>query len=133
MYLRKLLDAYEDHLGSPVTTDADLDGDPAMLEHYHRQRVLFYSAEALRNFARDRTPEGTFASLQNDVYHGVVDVYEAERDSGLGRVKATVGRAAIIDVSGNALVGVAHVTDKQGVCHQLANDDVLTWVSNGGQ
>ena len=133
VYLSKLLDAYEDHLGSAVTTEADLDSDPAMRGHYNRQRVLFYNAEALRNFARDRTPEGTFDSFQHDVYHGVVDVYEADYDSGLARVQATVGRAAMIDVSGNALVGVAHVTDKQGVCHQLANDDVLTWVSSGGQ
>ena len=133
VYLRKLMDAYKDHLGSVVATRADLDADPAMREHYNRQRVLFYSAEALRNFARDRTPEGTFDSFQDDVYHGVVDVYEAAHETGLARVKATVGRAAIIDVSGNALVGVAHVTDKQGVCHQLANDDVLTWVNDGGE
>ena len=133
VYLRKLLDAYEDHLGSEVETEADLDADPAIREHYNRQRVLFYSAESLRNFARDRTPEGTFDSFREDVYHGVVDVYEEEHDSGLARVRATVGRAAMIDVSGNALARSAHTADKQGVCHQLSNDDVLTWVRDGGE
>ena len=133
VYLRKLWDAYEEHLGSEVVTEADLDAEPATREHYNRQRVLFYSAEALRNFARDRTPQGTFDSFQDDVYHGVVDVYEDEHASGLARVRATVGRAALIDVSGNALARSAHTADKQGVCHQLANDDVLTWVTNGGE
>ena len=133
VYLRKLLDAYEDHLGSGVATAIDLDADAAIRNHYNRQRVLFYSAESLRNFARDRTPEGTFDSFRDDVYHGVVDVYEEEHDSGLARVRATVGRAAMIDVGGNALARSAHTADKQGVCHQLANDDVLTWVRNDGE
>ena len=131
VYLGKLLDAYGDHLGKPITSSDDIDRDPTLRDHYNRQRVLFYSAEALRNFARDRTPEGTFNSLQDDIYHGVVDAYEEEYESGLARVRATVGRAAAIDVGGNALVGVTQVTDKQGVCHQLANECVLTWVNQG--
>ena len=101
-----------------------------MRKHYNRQREMFYSAEALRNFARDTTPEGTFGLLQDDIYDGVVDVCEEEYITGFERVKATVGRAAMISVGGNALGGVARVKDKQGVCHQLANDCVLTWVHN---
>ena len=92
---------------------------------------LFYSAEALRNFARDRTPLGTFDSLQEDIFHGVIDVCEVSYASGLERLRATITTAAIIDVGGNALFGVTRVADKQGVCHQLANDDRLTWVDAG--
>lgn len=128
VYIRKLLDAYGDHLGMALNTSADLVGAPAMREHYNRQREMFYSAEALRNFARDRTPDGTFSLFREDIHDGVVDVYEEAHDSGYERVKATVGRAAAISVGGNALVGVARVRDKQGVCHQLANDCILTWV-----
>ena len=131
VYIRKLLDAYEDHLDTALDTSDDLDGVPAIRQHYNRQRELFYSAEALRNFARDRTPEGTFSLFQEDVYYGVVDVYEEAHDSGFERVKATVGRAAMINVTGNALTGVARVTDKQGICHQLANDCILTWIGGG--
>ena len=128
VYIRKLLDAYEDRLGCPLATSAGLGAFPTMRDHYNRQRELFYSAEALRNFARDTTPEGTFDLFQEDIYDGVVDVYEEGHDTGLARVKATVGCAAKISVSGNALFGVVRVRDKQGVCHQLANDCVLTWV-----
>lgn len=128
VYIRKLLDAYEDRLRTSLSTSADLDGFPSMREHYNRQREMFYSAEALRNFARDTTPEGTFDLLREDIYDGVVDVCEEAHITGFERVTATVGRAAIINVGGNALVGVARVRDKQGVCHQLANDCVLTWV-----
>jgi hypothetical protein len=126
-YLRKLLDAYEDHLGEKVPEIGTLGSHPHLEEHYERQRVLFYSAESLRNFARDRTPPRTFESLQDDVYHGVVDICERGHRDGLECLRATVSAAACLDISGNALVGVARVPDKQGICHQLANDDRLIW------
>ena len=125
LYLLKLLDAYGDHLGQAVTAKDDL--EPELKQHYKRQRVLFYSAESLRNFARDRTPPRTFDSLQDDVYHGVVDVCEAAYADALERLRATVSTAGQVDVGGNALVGVTKVADKQGICHQLSNDERLTW------
>jgi len=125
LYLRKLLDAYGDHLGQAVTVKDDLRAD--LEQHYNRQRILFYSAESLRNFARDRTPPRTFDSLQDDVYNGVVDICEAAYKDALERLRTTVSTAGQVDVSGNALVSVTRVPDKQGICHQLANDDRLTW------
>ena len=125
LYLRNLLDAYCDHKGWPMMAVDDL--GPELEQHYNRQRVLFYSAESLRNFARDRTPPRTFDSLQDDIYHGVVDVCEAAHADALERLRATVSTAGRVDVNGNALVGVTKVPDKQGICHQLANDDRLTW------
>lgn len=127
LYLRKLLDAYGDHLGKPVANRDELAPHHGLEEHYKRQRVLFYSAESLRNFARDRTPPHTFDCLQDDVYHGVIDICEASHSDALVRLRNTVTTAGQLDVSGNALAGVTRVTDKQGVCHQLANDDRLTW------
>ena len=127
LYLRKLLDAYGDHLGQEVAAKDDLGLHPALKEHYNRQRVLFYGAESLRNFARDRTPPRTFDALQEDVYNGVVDVCEATHVDALQRLRATITTAGTLDVGGNALVSVTRVPDKQGICHQLANDDRLTW------
>lgn len=130
LYLRKLLDAYGDHLGKEVTTKSKLGAHPTLDEHYSRQRVLFYSAESLRNFARDRTPPRTFDALQDDVYHGVIDVCEATHADALERLRSTISMAGSVDVGGNALVSVTRVADKQGICHQLANDDRLTWMKN---
>jgi hypothetical protein len=127
LYLRKLLDAYGDHLGKPVPAKDELASHPGLQGHYNRQRVLFYSAESLRNFARDRTPPRTFDSLQDDVYHGVIDICEGVHTDSLERLRSTVSTAGQLDISGNALGGVTRVTDKQGICHQLANDDRLTW------
>jgi len=130
LYLRKLLDAYGDHLGEDMPEKSSLAPRPDLEEHYDRQRVLFYSAEALRNFARDRTPPRTFDALQDDVYHGVIDICEASHADSLDCLRATVTTAGGLNVSGNALVCVTQVADKQGICHQLANDDRLTWKKN---
>jgi hypothetical protein len=128
LYLRKLLDAYGNHLGLSVANREELTSHPELAGHYNRQRVLFYSAESLRNFARDRTPPRTFSSLQDDVYNGVIDICETSHADALERLRKTVTAAGQLDVSGNALVGVARVADKQGICHQLANEDRLTWM-----
>ena len=129
-YIGKLLDAYEDYLGEPVSNPSDLAKHPDMEAHFDRQRVHFYSAESLRNFARDRTPPGTFDFLKEDIYDGVVDTYDTLHSSALDRLRATLASAAQVDVSGSALVSVTRPRDKQGVCHHLANDDLLTWVKN---
>ena len=127
LYLRKLFDAYGDHLRRPVAACEDLAPHYELEGHYNRQRVLFYSAESLRNFARDRTPSRTFESLQEDVYNGVIDICEAAHSDALERLRKSVSAAGQLDVSGNGLVGVTKVADKQGICHQLANDERLTW------
>jgi hypothetical protein len=127
VYLRKILNAYADDIGQAIVAAGDLVGRADLKTHYERQRVLFYSAESLRNFARDRTPPLTFDSLQEDVYHGVIDIHERNHKTGLERLRATVSAAGALDVGGNALASVTRVPDKQGICHQLANDDQLTW------
>jgi hypothetical protein len=128
VYLRKLLAAYSDHLKAPVLGTTALGPHYNLQRHYNRQRELFFNAEGLRNFARDRTPPRTFESLQDEVYFGVIDVCEASHSDALERVRKTVAAAGQLSVSGNALVGVTKVEDKQGICHQLANEDRLEWL-----
>ncbi|MEQ8961640.1 MAG: hypothetical protein RLP02_27555, partial [Coleofasciculus sp. C2-GNP5-27] len=74
LYLAKLFDVYTEQLGQDVNDREQLVDHLELLEHHDRQRVLFYNAEALRNFARDRTPPGTFDFLKDDIFHGVIDV-----------------------------------------------------------
>ena len=50
LYLRKLLDAYGDHLGQTVAVSEELTPHSELKGHYNRQRVLFYSAEILKEF-----------------------------------------------------------------------------------
>jgi hypothetical protein len=95
-----------------------------------RQRERFYYAEALRNFARDTVPEGTFESLQDEIYYGVVEICEGLHANGFERMKATIAHATQIAATSNPLAPATKTQDRQGICHQLANDDRLTWVPN---
>ena len=74
-YVTQLLGAYGEHTGSPVKDPSTL-SVPKLKEHFRRQREAFYEAESLRVFARDSVPEGTFESLLDDIYDGVIDTHD---------------------------------------------------------
>jgi hypothetical protein len=127
-YIRQLLDAYGDYLGSPFPDMSALDAHNRLGRDFRRQRERFYHAEALRNFARDTVPDGTFDDLQEEVYNGVVDITDATHPNGYERMKATVTQASSVALIANPLASVTKSQDRQGICHQLANEDRLKWV-----
>lgn len=127
-YIRQLLDAYGDHLGASLPGPNALGPHAPLEKDFLRQRERFYHAEALRNFARDTVPEGTFSDLQNEIFHGVVDTAEGTYADGFERMKATISHATTVAMTANPLASVTKTQDRQGICHQLANDDRLTWV-----
>lgn len=127
-YIRQLLDAYEEHLGCSLPNLNSLDEHAMVKNNFKRQRERFYHAEALKNFARDTVPEGTFEELQDEIFHGVVDISEGSYLSGFDRMQATIAQASNIALTASPLVSVTKLQDRQGVCHQLANQDRLKWV-----
>jgi len=127
-YIRQLLDAYGDHLGTAIATPAELAAHDSLTKDFLRQRERFYHAESLRNFARDTVPEATFDALQDEVYHGVIDTCEGTHANGFERMKATVTQSVQIAMTSNPLAPATKAQDRQGICHQLANEDRLIWV-----
>jgi hypothetical protein len=133
-YIKKLLDAYEDEKKSPFpTVNAVQAGAPELAKHLDRSREQFFSAESLRAFSRDNVPTGTFEGLQSEILDDVQDVYDdPSHTSGYQRVRKTVQQARLLPITGNPLLGVMHNNDRAGICHQLANDDQMTWVHKPG-
>lgn len=132
-YIRQLLNAYGDQLGTTMSDPIELEAHAQIKRDYLRQRERFYHAESLRNFARDTVPEGTFAALQDEVCHGVIDICEGHYSDGFERMRATMTQAAALSVAANPLRSAIKAQDRQGICHQLANDDRLTWVPIDGR
>ncbi len=126
-YVQQIFAAYTDHDGEPIDAEA-VDQKPELRSDFLRQRERFYHAESLRNFARDTVPEGTFEALQEDIFQGVVEVTASHHEDGLARMRATIVQSARLPVTSSPLSSVTRVQDKQGICHQLANVDRLTWV-----
>ena len=128
-FVEQLLQAYGDYLSQDLATAAALKDHPALKKHFDRQRTHFYLAELLRNFTRDYIPEdGCFERLQEAIYDGVIDTAEADHQDGFERVKKTIEVARAIQIDSHPLRECLEGYHRSGVCHQLANDDRLTWV-----
>ncbi|MGE0677193.1 ABC-three component system protein [Pseudolabrys sp.] len=127
VYVTKLFTAYTQHAKELVSRIKDLTKWPKLKDHFGRQRIAFYHAESLRVFARDTVPPGTFESLQDDIHAGVSDVHAADHDDGYQRVIAVTKAARELEITENALITRAKPQDRDGICHQLANDDRLDW------
>jgi hypothetical protein len=126
-YIDQLLRAYTDHAKTAVAAAAALKQFPKLEEHFGRQRVAFYHAESLRVFARDSVPPGTFESLQDDIHSGVVDICDADHPDGYRRVCEVTKAARDLQITSNALITRSKPLDRDGICHQLANEDRLRW------
>ncbi len=127
IYVKKLVEVYAEQETS--CTDAEsVAAHKKYGPHLQRQREAFYSAEALRLYARDAVPPGTYELLQDDVYTGVVDTAESDYATGMDRLRAVLKQSGQLDLGAHSLISVSRMKDRQGICHQLANEDRLKWV-----
>jgi hypothetical protein len=124
--LRKV---YAEECDDDLRDSSTLAGHPKFGKHFKRQRLSFYSAEALRMDVRDAVPEGTFERLLDDVHAGVVETIDGEHGSGMSRLTAVLNHAPLLDLGAHPLVSLARPLDRKGICHQLANDSRVTWTS----
>ena len=132
IYVKKLVDVYSEQEPTSCTDAASVSVHVRYGPHLQRQRESFYSAEALRLYARDAVPDGTYELLQSDVYTGVIDTAEAEHATGMDRLRAVLTQSGQLDLAAHSLISVSRMQDRQGICHQLANADRLTWVKRNG-
>ncbi|WP_250000249.1 ABC-three component system protein [Actinoplanes sp. M2I2] len=126
-YIEHLLDVYVEHYVLDAKGIADVKAHPQAAKHFSRQREAFYSAEALRIFARDSVMPGTFEELQEEVYDGVIETAEQAHSNGMERLMKVLEAAALLALTSNALIHAYNPRDKRGICHQLANIDRLVW------
>lgn len=127
-YLQQLLAVYAERHPDKITDLSSVTGVPSMVRHLQRQRVSFFRAESLKGYAREAVPPGTFEKLQEDIYSGVVDIADRDHPNGFTRLSEVLAQVGQLDLNRHKLIAVADIDDRKGVCHQLANDDRLTWV-----
>lgn len=126
-YVEALLDVYEEASSSKIAKPA---GIPAKFkEHFKAQRRLFYSAEGLNRFSRDKLP-GAFDLLVNDVAVGIGNALSFPHPDGLTRLMKVLETANSLHVTANPLNARLQAGDLSGTCHHLANQGLATWVSD---
>jgi len=127
-YLQQLLAVYAERHPGTITTLDSVAAVPKMAKNLQRQRVRFFKAESLKAYSAGAVPPGTFEKLQEDIHAGVVDVADADHPDGFAKLNQVMTHVGSLDLSRHKLINVTEIEDRQGVCHQLANDDRLTWV-----
>lgn len=127
-FVAQLMDIYREVQPTGDLTPDTLHTQPRLATHFQRQRESFYSAESLRLHARDAVPPGTFEALQDDVHSGVIEIAEADHATSMERLTKVLQASTQIDLSSHALTTISQTDDRKGICHQLANDDRLTWM-----
>jgi hypothetical protein len=127
IYVGKLLDAYADHTKEAVANVDALKKWGKLDQHFKRQREAFFHAESFRVFVRDKVEPGTFESLQEEIYDGVIDTHDADHSDGYQRVLAVTMIAQSIQIDAHPLAPSTLTKDRHGICHQLSNEDRLQW------
>lgn len=125
VYIGKLLDVYADELGLPISVVGDLSFHPEWSRDLQQQRVRFYDAEAFMAHYRDQTEPGTIEDFAEQIFDAIepsLGVNEAAH-ARLAAALSTAAQAAPASV----LAPQAKVRVKQGVCHQLANANRVSW------
>jgi hypothetical protein len=128
-YVDALLAAYAQRRNVAAVTLAELDAEARDRRHFNMCRRQFYSAEALREFARDFWPDATFHGYKKGIGDAVMPTYYSDHDTGLARVNSVLTVAAATTQPANLLNLYAEPLDKQGICHQLANEGDFNWVA----
>jgi len=126
-YVTKLVRAYNENSEDCIASVDDVLNNSKYSQHFRRSRESFGHAEALRNFSRDTLPNNAFLGLQEEILDGIVDSFDVEKFDGFENVKKAVATAGMLQVSQTKLSAIVTVKDRGGICHQLANDDLLNW------
>lgn len=125
VYVAKLLDVYGEATGRAISKVADLAAHPDWSEDLQRQRVRFYDAEAFTAHYRDQTEPGTIEDFADQIFDAIEPSLSV---AGTGHVRLTAALTTAAQARpASVLAPRARVRVKQGVCHQLANDDRVTW------
>ena len=128
IYITRLLEAYSDSLNTSIGDLEQLAAFPKELEHLKKQRINFYKAESLKDYANESLPSETvFDELQTSIHDALEDTINDDYENGLRCLKETFKEVQRIDLSGNIISQVTRPADRKGICHQLANDGKIRW------
>lgn len=129
-YIDQLIKAYNSDSQSQIQ-NISLVKDTKYEGHFERARQSFYSAEELKAFTRDNLPVEAYEQFQNNIMESIINIAEDDFDNnGFKKVKATEDRACVTTVDSNAIKDVCQNADKKGVCHQLVNDEQISWIDD---
>ena len=127
-YVHQLFEVVAEHLSISVSSADDFSHEVSMSKLFERSRIMFYSAEGLKELARDHMADVAYFDTLLDVFSkGLYHAYTNTSKNGLERLQHTVLNAQSLQLAGHVLEPHATPSDREGVCHHLANENHLQW------
>lgn len=127
-YINQLFQVIGADLGKRITAAADFSDHQSHAQLFDRSRITFYCAEGLKELARDQMADTAyFDTLLFEFRDGLYYDYSASGISGLQRLINTVKGAQALQLGGHALAPHVRANDREGMCHQMANERLLNW------
>lgn len=128
-YVKAMYGAFSEHLGANVASINQCVSHSYLRPAFNHARVCFYSAESLKEFARESWPDDTcFNAIVQVVNQGISFVMTLPHRDGFERMQKVCEVAISVQVDGANPLGVPFPNDRVGICHQLANDGTIKWV-----
>jgi hypothetical protein len=127
-YIRQLYAIIGEDIGKKVSSSSDFSEHTLHTRLFDRSRITFYCAEGLKELARDRMADATyFDTLLDEFSDGLYHAYTAQGLTGLQRLASTVQAAQALQLGGHILAPHLRANDREGMCHQMANDERVNW------
>ncbi len=128
VYVGELFKVIGELTGTNVTCEDDFAAHAQAKGLFERSRMTFYSAEGLKELARDGMADAAFFDeLLGEFRHGLYYTYSAPAPSGYIRLSETVKAAQAQQVSSSVLKDHINAPDREGLCHHLANNGDVKW------
>ena len=133
-YIHSMYEAFADHLAcdlAAISAPEHFGHDAELTVAFQQGREGFYSAESLKEFARDNLAseaDKEFDKLLGETNHGLRLLLAKTHASGFAALTAALERVLNLPYSNSLLHQEISVLDRMGFCHHLANRRTVRWV-----
>jgi hypothetical protein len=127
-YVGQLYAVIGEVIGRKISSAKDFADHPVSNSLFDRSRLTFFCAEGLKELARDHMADtGYFDTLLNEFADGLYHNLTAIGLTGHQRMIATIQAAQTLQLGGHVLAAHVVANDREGICHQLANEKRVNW------
>jgi hypothetical protein len=127
-YVGQLFEVIAGEMGAPVTALSNFIHLEKFRMLFDRSRITFYCAEGLKELARDQMADVRFFDTLLDEFHsGLYHWYTEAPATGYQRLTNTVKGAQQLQLGGHLLAPHVLASDREGMCHQMANEGLVRW------
>lgn len=126
IYVNELLRLYNDFSGENLTLETLTS---RFSKHLYQQRKVFFVAEGLHRFSRDKLPN-EFENLLNELLDALGVLLYGYYNSNMDKFEKLISFANTLKITNNPLSNRMKPGDISGCCHHLVNNEHFRWVED---